>query len=394
MSTHRADLSLSSTSRPLIVALPGARETSPSTLAYDPYDIDTYTDYARQLEKWDVTALLIGDTPLDTAELNTPEAISPPLAMETFTVASYIAVRTERIGLITTVNVNYREPFALARLLASLDHVSGGRSGWTLSIAETGNAPENHQQRASSVAARVERAMESLSVMSGLLDTWEPDAFIRDKASGQFVDAGKVRFLNHIGPLFRVAGPLNVAPSPQRFPPLFLSVTEEPALAALSERADALIVSEHGLDATSHRSSFSRKKDERTDPQRILRRIQPFLADSRGAAEVLSNQQAPRHGDNRFIGTWEDWCAEITRSHDMGAGRAHDGLVLEFPDRFAFDLDYARRVITGISRTGNASEISRHQTAPASTESTQGFTDNTLSIRLGLNRTPSGHTSA
>ena len=61
--------------------------------------------------------------------------------LEPITLLSAIAVATKRIGLIATASTTYTEPYNLARLFASLDHISGGRAGWnivTTSVAAGG----------------------------------------------------------------------------------------------------------------------------------------------------------------------------------------------------------------------------------------------------------------
>ena len=48
---------------------------------------------------------------------------------EPITLLSALAMVTERIGLIATMSTSYNEPYHVARKFASLDHISGGRSG-------------------------------------------------------------------------------------------------------------------------------------------------------------------------------------------------------------------------------------------------------------------------
>jgi alkanesulfonate monooxygenase SsuD/methylene tetrahydromethanopterin reductase-like flavin-dependent oxidoreductase (luciferase family) len=43
-----------------------------------------------------------------------------------------LAAVTERIGLIATMSTTYNAPYHVARLFASLDHLSGGRAGWNI----------------------------------------------------------------------------------------------------------------------------------------------------------------------------------------------------------------------------------------------------------------------
>ena len=67
-------------------------------------------------------------------------------------------------------------------------------------------------------ALRYRRAEEFVDVVFGLWDSWEDDAFIRDKASGRYFDPAKLHKLNHRGETSKVKGPLNVARPIQGYP--------------------------------------------------------------------------------------------------------------------------------------------------------------------------------
>lgn len=71
------------------------------------------------------------------------------------------------------------------------------------------------------------RAREFAQVVTGLWDSWEPDAFLRDRDSGLFFDAKKLHSLNHKGDHFKARGPLNVGPSPQGRPIIVQAAASE-----------------------------------------------------------------------------------------------------------------------------------------------------------------------
>jgi len=54
-----------------------------------------------------------------------------------------LAAVTERIGLVATQNTTYNFPADLARRLASLDLVSGGRAGWNIVTTDNAWTGEN-----------------------------------------------------------------------------------------------------------------------------------------------------------------------------------------------------------------------------------------------------------
>ncbi len=140
-------------------------------------------------------------------------------ALEPLTLLSALAASTEKIGLIGTATTTYNEPYTVARQFASLDQISEGRAGWNLVTSDNAAEAANFgRDQHVAHAARYERAREFHQVVTGLWDSWEDGALINDKAGGQLVDPARLRKLNHRGPHFAVAGPLNVSRSPQGRP--------------------------------------------------------------------------------------------------------------------------------------------------------------------------------
>ena len=138
---------------------------------------------------------------------------------EPMTILSALAAVTKNLGFVATSTTTFNEPYTLARQFASLDAISGGRSGWNLVTSNNEQDALNYSREAHmSHGDRYERAIEFAEVVQGLWDSWDDDAFIRDKDSGVFYDTTKMHVLNHKGKHFQVRGPLNVPPSPQGRP--------------------------------------------------------------------------------------------------------------------------------------------------------------------------------
>ncbi|MGY4160070.1 alkanesulfonate monooxygenase SsuD/methylene tetrahydromethanopterin reductase-like flavin-dependent oxidoreductase (luciferase family) [Bradyrhizobium sp. USDA 4461] len=173
--------------------------------SFDPLNPVHLTSLARDLEEAGFGFLLIDDSVGDAA----------PARSEAFTTASFLATRTRRIGLIAAANTSYVEPYNVTRLAASLDHVTHGRAGWLVSTGAVDPAGANYGQAAVAPDLHYARAGEILDIARRLWDSWEDDAFVRDKHSGVFVDGSKIHPIDHAGPSFRVKGPLNVARPPQ-----------------------------------------------------------------------------------------------------------------------------------------------------------------------------------
>src|SRR3984885_13783699 len=147
---------------------------------------------------------------------------------EPITPLSGIAGLTERIGLLATASTSYNEPYNVARKFASLDLISDGRAGWNVvtssNLSEAFNfGREAHYEH----GERYDRALEFVDVVRGLWDSWDADAFLRDRASARYFDPTKIHALNHKGQHFSVRGPLNVARPPQGHPVLFQAGSSE-----------------------------------------------------------------------------------------------------------------------------------------------------------------------
>ena len=182
-------------------------------------------DGAYDIEFIQATTKIVEDAKFDFLFLGDRLATDPALAatnpaqmsrLEPFVAGSAIAAATSHIGIAVTANPTYYDPYTLARLLASLDHLSKGRASWNLvtgadAIAAANFSRDEHWE----TEKRYDWADEFVSTVRGLWDSWEDDALVRDVTTGQFVDPPKVHSVDHHGKYFDITGPLNMARPPQ-----------------------------------------------------------------------------------------------------------------------------------------------------------------------------------
>lgn len=134
-------------------------------------------------------------------------------------IVTAMALATRHLGVGATYSTTYFAPFHVARLFATLDHLSGGRAAWN--VVTSLNDAEAHnfgQPQHLSHDARYDQADEFMRVVYGLWDTWEPEALVLDKARGQFADPSRVHRLDYRGQWFSSRGPLTVPRPPQGYP--------------------------------------------------------------------------------------------------------------------------------------------------------------------------------
>jgi len=134
-------------------------------------------------------------------------------------VLTAMGMATERLGLGGTYSTTYYEPFHVARVFASLDHMLKGRSAWNVvtSLNDSEAANFGHERHLEH-DLRYERADEFMKAVLGHWDSWEDDALILDKPGDRFGDPGKVHRLEHQGRWFKTRGPFTVPRTPQGRP--------------------------------------------------------------------------------------------------------------------------------------------------------------------------------
>jgi FMN-dependent oxidoreductase (nitrilotriacetate monooxygenase family) len=173
-----------------------------------------------------------------------------PAVFEPITLMTAVAQYTKHIGLLSTATTTYDEPYSLSRRYASLDHLSQGRACWNIVTTSYPDDSLNFS-RTEHVAKdeRYERANEFVEICKGLWDSWSEDAFVQNKATGQFLDPTRVHTLNHKGKHFQVKGPLNVARMPQGYPVLFTAGQSEDGRELAAKHADCIFAVTNTIDS-------------------------------------------------------------------------------------------------------------------------------------------------
>ncbi len=171
-------------------------------------------------------------------------------SFEPFTLLSALATVTEHIGLIATASTTYDAPFHIARRFASLDHISGGRTGWNIVTTANPDAALNFGlEEEIEHDERYKRAREFYDVVTGLWDSFADDAFIRDVEAGVYFDPEKMHVLNHKGKYLSVRGPLNIARPIQGWPVIVQAGASNAGRQLAAETAEAVFAGVSTLEA-------------------------------------------------------------------------------------------------------------------------------------------------
>ena len=209
----------------------------PSAVADGAVNLDYYKDLTRRAETAKLDFVFFGDG-LYISEKSHPNFLN---RFEPLTLLAALAMETSKIGLAATLSTTYSDPYTVARQFSSIDHLSGGRAGWNVVTSPLeGSAANYSKPEHPQHDLRYRMADEFLEITKGLWDSWEDDAFIRDKESGVFIDPAKMHRLDHQGEFFSVQGPLNISRSKQGRPVLIQAGSSEAGRGFAATVADAI----------------------------------------------------------------------------------------------------------------------------------------------------------
>ncbi|MGW1325290.1 LLM class flavin-dependent oxidoreductase [Streptomyces antibioticus] len=204
----------------------------PDSQAHRYRDLDHWIETARILERGRFDALFIADAlgPLDIYQGSTRAALRDGINTPTddpLLLVSALAAATTRLGFAVTVSSTYERPYAFARKMTTLDHLSNGRIGWNIVTSALDSAARNlGLERQIPHDERYAVAEEFMEVVYKLWEgSWEDDAVVRDTASGVFADPAKVHPIAHRGTHFSVPDIALSEPSVQRTPVLYQAGT-------------------------------------------------------------------------------------------------------------------------------------------------------------------------
>jgi FMN-dependent oxidoreductase (nitrilotriacetate monooxygenase family) len=272
----------------------------PDVPAEGPLDYRYYLNTARLAEaaKFDMVFLADGigvrvrDEPPG-AQCRSPQTVD----LEPLTLLSAIATHTTHIGLVATASTTYNEPFHVARKYASLDHISGGRAGWNIVTSWSDEEARNFsREKHLDYDTRYDRAEEFVRVVTGLWDSWEDDAFVRDKASGIYFDPDKLHVLNHKGRHFAVRGPLSSARTPQGRPLLVQAGAAVQGQEIAGAYADAVYAMSYDLPAAQKYYSVVRANaaahGRNPDHVKILPGFTPYVGRTEAEARAKYDEMA------------------------------------------------------------------------------------------------------
>jgi FMN-dependent oxidoreductase (nitrilotriacetate monooxygenase family) len=317
----------------------------------DPYaatSLAHFTSLARLAERGTFDSLFLADSPALFQDVGR----RPAGVIEPLTLLTALAGATERIGLIATVSTSYNSPYNLARRLASLDHISGGRAGWNVVTTATVEAARNFGlDDLPSHAERYARAAEFIDVAFRLWDSWDDDVVIADKAAGVWGAQDKIHPAAHRGRYFAVAGALNVPRPPQGYPLLVQAGSSQDGRQLAARYAEAVFTAQQTLEEAQAFYADLKDRARRLgrDPAtvKILPGIVPVIGsteeEARRRDDELAGLIVPEHARLRLAQTLRVPAAELSLDAELPADLPAEDEIEGAKSRYTLIVDLARR---------------------------------------------------
>lgn len=315
-------------------------------------DFEQMKWFAQTLERACFDGLFLPDTlAVRAAPMETLMRGHSTVTLDPLTLLPALAALTQHLGLIATASTTYNEPYMLARRLASLDHISAGRAGWNLVTSSNPNEAANfgleeHMEH----SARYHRAREFCTVMDGLWESWEEDAFCRNAQSGQYFQPSKMQVLNHQGEHFSVRGPLNVERPVQTRPVIVQAGASEAGRQIAAATAEVIFTYQTDLPSAQAFYADMQARAKAAGREQALKII-PAVFVVQG--DSLEQAQAKRRQLDELVD--EASCLatlSIALGHDI-SGYGHNGPLPEIPDSNASKS--GRERVVQLAKTENLS---------------------------------------
>ncbi|WP_157183126.1 LLM class flavin-dependent oxidoreductase [Sciscionella marina] len=267
---------------------------------------------------------------------------------EPITLMSYLAATTTHIGLVATASTQWFEPYGLARMFASLDHLCGGRAGWNAVSSHPGLEDHNYGHLPSLDSEQGHRRhLEFIEVVLRLWGSWEADAVVADAVADRWALPGSVRRIDHQGEFFKVAGPLNLGRSPQGRPLVVQAGESQRFRSRAAGTADIVFTRFPDVEQGRAFTADLRRRVERAGRAPGSVRVMPSAVISLGGEDRTSDATMAAHW--HFCGSASGIAEQMIDAVDKGAA---DGFTV-LPTLLPEDLTtFVGAVVPELQRAG------------------------------------------
>lgn len=211
-------------------------------------------------------------------------------------VATLMAAATTRLGIVPTLSTYAYHPYLAARILGTIDQVSGGRGGWNMVTGSADLAAQNFGlDRLPDHDLRYDMADEYIDCVQQLWDSWKPGAIVADRRSGELIDPALVQPIDFEGKYYRSRGPLNSGPCPQGRPVIAQAGGSARGRAFAAKHAETIVVHMKGVEQMKAYRQDVRERmiacGRDPDSCKVLFLVAPILAETDEDAQTRADRR-------------------------------------------------------------------------------------------------------
>lgn len=285
-----------------------------------------------------------------------------PVKLDLTAVLGGIIGATSRIGVGATYSTTYYDPFHVARTFATLDHLSGGRAAWNVVTSVNDSEAQNFGVESHlGHDERYDRAHEFLQAVQALWDSWEDDALVLDRASGEFADPSKVHEVNHHGKWFDVRGPLTVPRTPQGRPAILQAGSSGRGREFAGAWADLIFTADPGLPVAQahYREQREQVAASGRDPDQV--KLLPMAYTVVGETEAIAREK-----ERLFLDAYVHPVASLAllsevNNYDFSAHDLDDPVTDEMMEASSGIRGLARGVAAHLDRPVTVRDLAAHR---------------------------------
>ncbi|MFE9500724.1 NtaA/DmoA family FMN-dependent monooxygenase [Streptomyces collinus] len=164
--------------------------------------------------------------------------------------AALMSYCTKRLGIVATMSTSFYPPWMLARLAATIDHISKGRFGWNIVTSAEDLAAQNFgSTQLLEHDLRYDIADEYLDLVTKLWGSWDADAIVKDRVRNVYAEHTKVHPIHFEGRFHKSRGPLNTIRPPQGRPVLCQAGASPKGRSFAAKHADTIVALGNTVEA-------------------------------------------------------------------------------------------------------------------------------------------------
>ncbi|MFC5951532.1 NtaA/DmoA family FMN-dependent monooxygenase [Pseudonocardia lutea] len=255
-----------------------------------------YVSMARQLERAGFDFMMFEDSTMvsealgGTMEQDLKHSLHSP-KLDPFPLLPLLAKATKHMGFIATGSTSFYSPYILARVMATMDHLTGGRIGWNIVTSSEDVAAQNYGMDALPPHdERYDRAEEFVQVVKALWDSWEPGAIVMNRETGHYADHTKVHRIDYRGKYHASRGPLNMPAGPQGHPVLCQAGGSPKGRDFAAKHANAIVATNPNVEKmAAYRADIrerAAKHGRNPDDVKVLFHAAPIIAETTQEAQA------------------------------------------------------------------------------------------------------------